>query len=310
MKYDVLIPSFRRLYDALRSVDPESLLNVDRPALDFLPPEFKVKKRYPEPILQSLKNAAQAHRDEVVLVLQFVVPRLREGLERQRGSWMGFGETLPEDARLVSYDPVKLQDAPINNIASEQAVGRINHGLKRRGAKELAAASRELVSGQSDDLINKFPASEHRKMHALIGPESEFHSLKKEWSEAQEDLEEEAFDRKQAAKRAQDRTRNKDLEFLKAAGGPFTTVESLEEFLSSSELERDKQILLYHEVRLAKYSSVSIKRDDEIFRLMRNHKKLSIEEYGRNLRVYLDKITVSATATLADFQNAICDLLD
>lgn len=119
VRYDSLIPSFRRLYEEFGSVNPSELLDVEKPALDFLPPGFVVEKRYPDPIVRSVASAASENREEVTLVLRFILPRLREALERQRGKWMGFGSTAPENARLLSYNQDKLQHAPINNIASE-----------------------------------------------------------------------------------------------------------------------------------------------------------------------------------------------
>lgn len=160
------------------------------------------------------------------------------------------------------------------------------------------------------DLLDEFPASEHRKMRAIIGPGSEHQALKVEWEESQEDLEEASFVQKQAAKKKQDQNRNKDLEFLKKLGGPLTSVESLDELVQTSDLlEQEKQMRLYVEVRFAKHTCLTMKRDDEIFRLLRNHKKLSVDEYARNLRVYLGRVGISASATMSDFKSALSDLL-
>ena len=148
-------------------------------------------------------------------------------------------------------------------------------------------------------------------MQELIGPASEFHSVKVEWSKSQDELEEAAFLRKKDAKRSYDQIRNKDLAFLKPLGGPFTNIESLEEFVKSTDiLEKVKQMRLYSEVRFAKYSSVTLKRDDEMFRLMRAHKKLSVSEYYSNLRLYLSQVSLSTSATMTDFKNAVSDLLE
>lgn len=261
-------------------------------------------------MLRSVEAAAFEHREDVILVLKFILPRLQEGLERQRGSWMGFGATASQDARLLSYESEKLRDAPINNISSEQAVGQISYGLKRRGAKELSAASRDLVTGASIDLLDRNSASAHRKMREHVLPNSDFMTLKSDWTDLQEALEAEAFAKKQNVKISHDQTRNKDLEFLKSFGGPFTSIESLDNFVQSSILEKDKQMRLYIEVRFAKYSSITIKRDEEIFRLIRNHRKLNVDEYARNLRIYLGKVSISTSVTMADFKSALCELLE
>lgn len=96
-------------------MEPESFLRVDVPALSFLPTDFTVQKKYPDSVLRSVEAATFEHREDVLLVLKFI----EECLERQRGSWMGFGATASQDVRLLSYDSEKLRDAPINNISSQ-----------------------------------------------------------------------------------------------------------------------------------------------------------------------------------------------
>ena len=112
-------------------------LDLDRPALDFVSFEISTSRRYAAEILESVKATSLAHREQIVLALQFLLPRFREGLQRQRGSWFGFGSTNPVDCKISSYDTAKLAQAPINNIPAEQSVGSINHELKRRGAGHL-----------------------------------------------------------------------------------------------------------------------------------------------------------------------------
>ena len=78
-----------------------------------------------------------------------MLPELAKGWFTQIGNVLGFEDFDKNSPRLVTkIDPEKLKEAPINNIPSEQAVGRINYELGIRGRKELDAASSCFLKGK------------------------------------------------------------------------------------------------------------------------------------------------------------------
>lgn len=104
--------------------------------------------------------------------------------------------------------------------------------------------SRDLATGASIDLLDRKPASAQRKMREHVLPKSDFMTLKSDWTDSQETLEAEEFAKNQEVTKNHDQTRNKDLAFLKSFGGPFTSIESLDSFVQSPILEKDKQMRL------------------------------------------------------------------
>ena len=73
--------------------------------------------------------------------------------------------------------------------------------------------------------------------------------------------------------------------------------------------EAEKQSRLFTEVRYARHTILSLPKISPLFSLMHKYKKLPVETYGKNLRVYLSKITSSSSTTWEDFDDAISKLL-
>ena len=77
-----------------------------------------------------------------------LLPELANGWFIQRGNVFGFGGYDENSSSLVTnMDIADLNQAPINNIDAERAVGSINYELGVRGRKELSAASSCLLKG-------------------------------------------------------------------------------------------------------------------------------------------------------------------
>ena len=72
--------------------------------------------------------------------------------------------------------------------------------------------------------------------------------------------------------------------------------------------EKATENRLYIEVRFCKHTCVSLPKSSDVFRLKRNHKNLSIDEYATNLKLYLEKVDANTSATAEDFANALSKL--
>ena len=76
-----------------------------------------------------------------------LLPKLATGWFTQIGNVLGFEDFDKNSKRLVTnINPEKLKEAPIDNMASEQAVGSINHEFSIGGRRELDAASSCLLN--------------------------------------------------------------------------------------------------------------------------------------------------------------------
>ena len=65
---------------------------------------------------------------------------------------------------------------------------------------------------------------------------------------------------------------------------------------------------LYTEVRYARDSSLSLPKYSELFRLKEKYKALSTEKFANNLKVYLGKVSVNASANWNDFDKAVASM--
>lgn len=130
------------------------------------------------------------------------------------------------------------------------------------------------------------------------------------WNTKQEELKRQGLQDKEIANVAVDRRRNKDLDTLKGMGGPFTSAPAVEEYVAATDIDEHTKIgRLYLEVRYARDTSLSLPKSSDLFRLMKDHKKLPMNTYAVNLKLYLSNITSNADVTLDDFSKAMDTIL-
>ena len=68
--------------------------------------------------------------------------------------------------------------------------------------------------------------------------------------------------------------------------------------------DSNKVARLYIEVRYGD-TSLSMPKNSDIFRLMKDHRRLSEETYATNLKLYLDNVVSIADVTMDDFDRAM-----
>ena len=243
-----LLEAFPSLYLDLTTVDVEKLLDLDRPALNFISSERFKASNFPEHLLVPARKVLSENSELACKVFKLLLPRLAKGWERQRGDEYSFGSNpdLTASDRVLGMDQKKLEQAPINNLDPERSVGFINHERSVRGATQLAAASRAHVSGKGASLIKGEETGD--RFRKMSGPDGDMTSIMKEWKQKQESLAAQGLDSKTVSNLAVDRQRNNDLATLKAAGGPFTTAAELDLYLGGGETEIDQNKRLYLEV--------------------------------------------------------------
>ena len=231
--------------------------------------------------------------------------KFAEGWKRQKGEIFGFGGSQESSLSLSTMDEQKLNLAPINNLDAERSVGSIQYEVDGRGAKNLPTASTMHVIAKSSQLIEgKAISKEIREMERKkVMP-----SIIEAWEAKQEQLSKDGLSEKETQSRATDKRRNADLDKLKAYNGPFSSSAEVRAFAAADMPEAKKVERLYLEVRYARDSCVSFPKNSDIFRLLKNYKKLDSKSYCDNLVIYLDKITFRNCVEMKDFESALDDL--
>ena len=98
----------------------------------------------------------------------------------------------------------------------------------------------------------------------------------------------------------------KYLDRLKVMCGPFTSAAEIEKYMSATDMDEGTKVeRLYMEVRYARDTSLSLPKMIDLFRLMKDYRKLPVETDVVNLKIYLNNITSNAAVTLDDFNLAM-----
>jgi len=126
------------------------------------------------------------------------------------------------------------------------------------------------------------------------------------WNRKQQELRKQRLHDKEIANTAVDRRRMKDLDGLMVMGGPFTSAAEVEKYMSATGIDEGTKVeRLYMEVRYARDTSLSLPKTSDLFRLMKDYRKLPVETYVVNLKIYLNNITSNVGVTLDDFNQAM-----
>ena len=164
----------------------------------------------------------------------------------------------------------------------------------------------EFLKGKSYDLVELKPAAEFLKYRNFVKP---FNNLVSDWNNKQSELEEAGLHKKESVSLATEKRKNGDLQKLKAQGGPMTTPEEVDLLLNDDSLtDVEKLDRLYIEARYARDTTFLLPKSSSIFRLKEKYKKLAVETYRLNLKVYLSKVSSSSFTTCEDYDNAMLQL--
>lgn len=134
------------------------------------------------------------------------------------------------------------------------------------------------IQKQYKNKINHYNISTHFILLLLL----HVHKL-----EQMQSLEGATFASKDIVNQHLDTVKYKDLEDLKGEGGPFAKGEEVEVYMKGNETPEEKNKRLYVEVSYAKNTSLRLKHSDPVFRLKRDNRNLSNEEYAENLIHFL-----------------------
>ena len=173
-----------------------------------------------------------------------------------RGKQYGFGPEVAEPENPV-FDQVAadwdIAQIPTNNLAEEQACGDQDARLAKKGS--LKATSREAIFKLLDE-------AEGSVRDVSCGTIRHIKTLKTQWSEQQEQLKAEGLTAKEAQHLLIETRKLNILEQIRAEGGPFTSFEEVETYLSDDNIDNDiKGKFMRREVKYARDSCVSLPRN-------------------------------------------------
>ena len=97
-------------------------------------------------------------------------------------------------------------------------------------------------------------------------------------------------------------------ESLKLLKGSFTSSTEVGSYIKSKIPHKQKLSRLYTKVHFARDTSLSIPKTSDIFRLMKEQRKLSLKTCATNLKLYLDNVITKTQVSLRDLREAIAFL--
>ena len=155
---------------------------------------------------------------------KFMLPDLMQTLARQRRDY-GVSEEFEPEFPVANLSNIVREQAPINNLAMENACGKVSHRTKKN--RNLETTSRSIMIEGTKMLRDKMGGSfrDFRKISI------EIKELKTAHNRKQEQIAGEKMPTKQANNLKVEGRLLKQIEELKMKGGPFTKTEDIDDFV-------------------------------------------------------------------------------
>ncbi|XP_066926157.1 uncharacterized protein [Clytia hemisphaerica] len=312
--YSLILKSFSQLYKELTEIQASRLLTLDRVFTFVSEDTFQnslPKKKF---LLESLQENINKYPKEIEKIIRIALEKFAEGFHHQKGAIFGFGKNADDETNVfkistATSDELEKLDAyvDVHNIGEERNVGSFNYACTVRvGSRNLESASRKVVIKSSADVLAKVSPGEFRKYKAQS---KAIESIKVNWNEKMRKLQEKGYKEKDLLNAKNEEKRLKDLQFLKSQDipGPFTCKEDVIKFMESFEECKEKVDRMYREVRYAKACS-GFGDNKAMFRLKKNGKKLSSDDYQDGLERYFEGAKAAKSISMADLKNILCAL--
>ena len=101
-----------------------------------------VKKSYGMTVLQAVIQVAENHEDDVLLLVNYILPLLGDTLAKQRRDYCLAPEFYPPQFP-VEEQASNIDDTPTNNLDMERLMGKADQMLKK--LQTLPAVSRSII---------------------------------------------------------------------------------------------------------------------------------------------------------------------
>ena len=247
-----------------------------------------VKESYGIEVLETVTTMAKEYKDEVFKLATLMLPELRDVLARQRRDYGIDQEKFPSQFP-VEEQAANIDDTPTHNMAGERDHGWIDFRLHK--SAQLSAVSRQHILQRCKELRENATSSFRSYKQAA----KDKRDLELFWTRTMKERMKEGSDEKRETAIIHERKKLNMLEELKSAGGPFTSVEEVDDFLTYSSLvEKKKKQRMKMEIQYARDTSTLLPKVDPLFRIrktMPNGKQRdkTSGEFGEALNVLLGK---------------------
>lgn len=313
--YSVLLEKFPILFKELSEIKPENLLTNEQ-VFKFVDNDTYQESLPKECVLQSIMCCANKYKNEVINIISIILPRFAEGFALQRGSIFGFGPQADKDTgsilKISTADDskrLKLEKAPVHNLAEERSVGYVNYELNIRGKSHLESVSKKMIINKSIDFLEQSIATKE-KLKKFRKPAKEIQEIKLQWNEKLKQHEQAGYEHQEFLNIKAESEKYEILDYLKSQPipGPFTKPSEITNVMNLCTDNDYKNKRLRKEVKYARMTSSYLKPTAAVFRLTRNSKPLSTDEYAENLISYLDTTRSCKTLTIIDLNHVLNDL--
>ena len=266
---------YSELYSCMKDMQVNSsILSMEQPIFPGVSLElFKsVKESYGVEVLEVVKDVGEEQVEDVVILVNHMLPELAITLARQRKDYGLDTEKFPAQYP-IAEQASNIDDTPVNNMDMERLMGMTDHRLKK--LQTLPAASRAIILKNTRALREAREGTNFRDFKEQVEAKRE---KEVEWNKRMEVKLKEDSEKKQEVALGQERKRILMLEQLKLNGGPFTNAEEVEEYQKLDILEKVKQGRMKKEIQFARDSSTTLPRVDALFKIQvskRSHASFS-----------------------------------
>ena len=267
-----------------------------------------VKESYGSEVLDSVTSMAKEFKVEVLKLVKLMTPELREVLARQRRDY-GIDEKKFPAQFPVELQASNIEDTPTHNMAGERDHGWIDFRLHK--SAKLSAVSRQHIIQRCKE-IRSGSTSSFRSYRKAAKDKRELELF---WTETMKERMRKGSDEKREIALIQERKKLSMLEELKECGGPFTSAEEVDVFLSNTtQDEKKKKKRMKVEIQYARDTSTLLPKVDPLFRIrmtMANGKQRdkTSTEFGGAMKVLLGKKEDRKSLDYSKFQESLDKLV-
>ena len=186
-----------------------------------------VKKSYGEAVLKSVVDVCQEYKDDVLYLINMILPGLGRCLAKQRRDYSLDTESFPAEYPVEEQAAI-IDDTPVNNLDMERLMGKTDYRLQK--VRTLAAASRGIILGKTQELRETNTGSSYRSFRKEVEAKRE---KELEWNQKQKERFAEEADMVRTIALQKERKRLDLLEKLKAEQGPFTNAEEVKDYMDN-----------------------------------------------------------------------------
>ena len=289
--HNTLTVFFRDLHSKLGEDLTPDFFNLKRPWFPGVSQDLfdNVVDGYKEHVVNSLQSVLQDNMEEAIKLGNFMMPDLKETLARQRRDY-DLSEEFEPEFPISELSNLVREKAPINNLAMENACGKVGHRTKKN--RHLEATSRSIMIQGTQALREKFGGSFRDYRQATL----EVKEAKTEYTKKQDEIAGQKMTSKQASNMKIEGRLVKQVQILKEFGGPFTTTQEIDIFLEREDIEEKVKVnRMKTEVMVARDTSLSLPKSNPVFRIRtmkmqgKKTRQLKPEEFGENLKILLNK---------------------